>query len=270
MVSSEGQNEITKEIALTNNKKREAKMKLHKSILTTVTVMLALAQNVNAQFAGTSTQFSKLTVGLTVQTNKDQIEAGTAIIDSIGRARLDNKALLQMFATWSGNSLTNWQAQGAQWIFDWDTYQPAIADRTGTNILLYTGSDGGGVVSGTMSSSFDIDWFRDFGPFSRKFLTTNPGSDTFTDDFDLGYFRLAHSNSADESDVVDIAATGPKVEHYTQTWDVNHSYLKWTDSEQFKPAGSGEIIGTDHFAAVSGQINAKGSGDGRNFYIYNP
>jgi|GEM_PF-924514 len=250
-------------------------MKLHKSTLITVAVMLTLAQRgFAADIVGTTTQFSKLNVALTVSTNGAQMEKGNATVNTIGRGKIDNKTLLAMFAEWSGNSLTNWQAAGAQWIYDWDTGQPAIADRTGTNILLYTGADDNTVINGTQTSSFDIFWWgfdgQTFGPFTRTFQNTDPGSDHFTDNFDLGYFRLFHDDSGDSTAHTDIAATGPKIENYTQTWDAAHTFLHWTDTETFKPAGAGEVVNGENDAAVSGTITANGSGSGRNTFIYNP
>jgi len=245
-------------------------MKLHKSTLITVAVTLALAHGaVAADVVGTSTQFSKLTVALTVSTNGVQMERGNSTVNTIGKAKIDNKALLQMLANWSGNSISNWNAAGAQLIYDWDTVQPAVADRTGTNILLYTGSSNP-IISGTQTSYFDIDWFNNFGPFTRTFSNMNPGTDTFSDNFDLGYFHLVHNDTADSTAQIDIGANGPKVEKYTQTWDVNHTFLHWTDSEQFKPAGAGEIMNGEQDGAVSGEIDANGSGSGRNTFIYNP
>jgi len=248
-------------------------MKLHKSTLITVAVMLTLATNVRAQFAGTTTQFSKLNIALTVSTTGDSMEKGNSIVTSINKTKLDNKTLLDLFAQWSGNNPADWQAAGAQWIYDWDTVQPAIADRSGTNILLYVGPDNA-VVNGTQTSSFDIQWWgfdnNGFGPFSRTFQTTDPGSDNFTDNFDLGYMRLLHTDSGDSTANIDLGANGPKVEHYTQTWDGAHTFLHWTDTETFKPAGAGEIFQGESEAAVSGVITAHGSGSGRNTYIYNP
>ena len=243
-------------------------MKLHKSTLITVAAMLTLANSM-AFADSTTTQFSKLTVALTVSTNGAQRETSSSTVNTIGKAKIDNKALLAMFAEWSGNSLTNWQAQGAQWIYDWDTQQPAIADRTGTNILLEVGSDNP-VINGTQTSYFDINWFDEFGPFTRTFQSTNPGSDNFTDNFDLAYMHLVHNDSADSTAQIDIGANGPKTEHYTQTWDASHSFLHWTDTEDFKPAGAGEIMNGEHDACVSGDITANGSGSGRNTFIYNP
>src|SRR4051812_207173 len=135
-------------------------MKFSKFTFITVAVTLALAQRASAgtilppppsPFAGTTTQFSKMNIGLVVATNKPSMEKGNSTVNSIGRGKIDSKGLLQLFATWSGNSLTNWQARGAQWIYDWDTGQPAIADRTGTNILLFVGSDNA-VTNGTSTS----------------------------------------------------------------------------------------------------------------------
>src|SRR5581483_12151782 len=94
-------------------------MKLHKSTLITVAVTLALAKSAQAtEFAGTTTQFSKLTVALVVSTTGEQMDKGNSTITKIDKTKIDNKALLAMFAEWSGNSLTNWQSQGAQWIYD--------------------------------------------------------------------------------------------------------------------------------------------------------
>lgn len=247
-------------------------MKLNSVTIIIAAATLALSPRAQADgFAGTSTQFSKVNVALTVQTNKPSVTSGSTENFSTVKTKIDNQALLTMFANWSGANTNEWRTNGAQLIFDWDTYQLAVADKTGSNILFYAG-DG---VSGGVTAYCTLDWFNnfgsyDYGAFNEKLSTGSPGADTWTLNSE-GFFELFYDDGV-AADKIDVYGYGPNTEKYTQKWDQAHTYTTWTDSENFKPAGAAQkeiVNGSDH-STVSGTISAKGSGPGFNDYIYAP
>jgi len=246
-------------------------MKLHKSTLITVTVMLALAQRVQAsEIVGTTTQFNKVNVALTVETNKPAVETSSAVVNSTGKAKLTNKTLLDMFAAWTGSNTNDWRTNGAQLIFDWDTYQLAVADHTGTNILFYAG-DG---ITGEVQAFCTVDWFNNFGSpdwgaFTENSALVNPGTDIWNLS-SQGFFELLFDDASGPDPSLDVWGYGPNKEHYIQNWDMNGAYTKWTDTESFAPFGAAksEIFnGKDH-STLTGNITSTGTGPGRNNYLY--
>ena len=248
----------------------------HTFTLITVAATLTLAQYTQADgFQGTTTEFSKVNVSLTVETNKPQISTSGAKVDSTAKAKINNKTILNMFATWSGADTNEWRTSHAQLIFDWSTYQMAVADKTGTNILLYLG-DGAGVNSGTVKAYFTVDWFSESGGFSGSFSalkdkksTTLPGTDKWTTTT-VAFFELSYNDSSNPDTKIELLSWGPNTEHFVQSWDANGTPTKWTDKEMFKPSWAGlrEILNGQSRAAISGSIKANGKGSGNNTYLY--
>ncbi len=251
-------------------------MKIHTLTLTLIAITGALALASRAQadgFVGTTTQFSKVNVALTVVTNKPEYETSSAVVDTTGTARINNQTILNIFAAASGANTNEWRTNGAQLIFDWSTYQMAVADKTGTNILLYLG----GLTNGTVQAYFEMDWFNnldntglwDYSALTDKRATTAPGTDIWTMTSEA-YFELFYDDSSNANSEIDVFGYGPNTEHYVQSWNLDNVLTKWTDSETFKPSGAGkkEIVNGQQRAAVSGTITATGSGLGNNPFIY--
>jgi hypothetical protein len=244
-------------------------MKLVKFLLAIVMVALIANRASAVSFVGTTTQFSKLTINFVVGTNGVITTNGSYTIEKLGKTpTINNKTLMIWFANWSGNNVTNWFVAGAQWIFDWNTYEAAIADKTGTNIIFYAGSSDG-VHSGGITAYLDIDWFNKLGPSNLTQSNVNPGSETFSINFDLGHFHLYHNDNSDSTTFDDLTANGPKSSQYYDHWDSGHNYISWTDSETLNFQGSGVTFNNEDFSAVGGQVTASGSGTGHNLYIYN-
>src|SRR6267142_1544869 len=169
-------------------------MKLHNLTLTAIAAFMLAYNAKSADVVGTTTQFSKVNVALTVETNKPEVVAGNTLKDTTAKAKINNKVLLQMFADWTGN---DWETNGAQLIFDWETYQLAVADKTGSNILFYAGN---GVTNGTVQAFCTLDWFDDgglfdFGAFTETRSTVNPGSDVWSLT-SFGFFELSFDDSS--------------------------------------------------------------------------
>ena len=149
----------------------------------------------------------------------------------------------------------------------------AIADKTGTNILLYLG----GVTNGTVTAYFEVDWFNNldttvewnYSALKDTRMTTSPGTDNIAN-VSEGYFELFYNDSSDANSKLDIFGYGPNKEHYVQTWNSSGTFTKWTDTEDFRPSGAGqkEYVNGQQRAAVSGTIDANGSGPDNNPFIY--
>lgn len=247
-------------------------MKLHILTFITVAATLALAQrSPAADFAGTTTEFNRVNFSLMVETNNAVVSTSSGDKFTTRTAKIDNRALLSMFATWSGADTNSWRTNGAQLIFDWTTYQLAVADKSGSNILFYAGT---GVNSGSIQAYCTLDWFNnfgsfDYGAFQESRSTSDPGTDTWNLTSE-GFFELFYDDSSNTNSKVDVYGYGPNKEHYTQHWNQGGGYTEWTDTENFQPSGAAakEVFnGVDH-ATLGGSITANGSGSGLNNYLY--
>jgi hypothetical protein len=176
-----------------------------------------------------------------------------------------------MFADWTGSNTNDWRTNGAQLIFDWETYQLAVADKTGSNILFYAGN---GVTNGTVQAFCTLDWFDDngvfdFGAFTETRSAVNPGSDTWSLS-SYGFFELSFNDSSNPGARIDLIGLGPNKENHMQKWDINHTFTMWTDTENFRPFGAGGretfngTSGGNPRTTFSGVINANGKGTGAN------
>ncbi len=238
--------------------------------LTSIAIAAILcAANSKATILGITTNYSKLNVSLTVYTNTATTTNNGVEHTSIGRARISNKELLAAFADWNGVTISNkilsdptWK--NAQLIYDWQSNQVCVADSSGTNILFYAGT---GINSGGTNGFFTLNWIDGTGPFSRTRVTTNPGSDKFTED-DRGFFEYSYSNS-NTGDSTDVWGRGGKVEQFAQYWDSNGNFTSWSDSESFRPinADNTVVLHNENFCAVDGTISASGKGKGSNPFL---
>lgn len=252
-------------------------MKLQTLTIITVAATLTVTQRAQADgFQGTTTEFSKVNVALTMEFNTPEVEKGNNVIDSTEKVKINSKTILALFGAASGADTNEWRNSRAQLIFDWSTYQMAIADKSGTNILLYIGS-GNPVTSGSKTAYFDVDWYYNFddnggvgkwayGTLKDKRVALASGTDNESIT-SQGYFELSYRDNADTTN--SIFGVGPNKEHYVQHYS-DGRYTSWTDTESFKPfcASQKEIVAGQPRAAVSGSIKAKGKGSGNNTFIY--
>jgi hypothetical protein len=240
---------------LTSQQPNKARMKLTK-IASLVAVVANLALGAGSARAaitivGTSTSYDKVTFSATIQTNNPTTVNGDTYKYTLGKTKINNKALLSIFAGWTTNNLTEWQNAGAQLIYDWDSFQLCVADKTGTNVLFYTED---GITNGTVYASTYLYWFEYSGVYTETWVDNTPGQDTYTE-YWVGEFDLNYDDSH-SYDYVNFVTFGPNTQKYKDSW--NDTFYKWSDSESFKPSGAGSLFG---FTAVfSGTIKAKGSG----------
>lgn len=243
-------------------------MKL-KSVFFTAAIALTLSGSaVQAAFVGSTTNFSRLSVTLNVYTNAPTLTNSTSEYNKIGKAKIGNAQLIQAFAGWNGvdytNSTgkasdTNWN--GAMLIYDWQTEQACVADRTGTNILFYAGD---GITSGGTNASFTVEWiqtslFDGEGPFARTRTAT---SDKYTE-FNRGSVEFIYQVGGENTD---LWGTGAEVDHFAQFYDSLANPTYWTDSQTFRPANADKnvLLHSQQFCAVDGTVTAIGKRAGTN------
>jgi hypothetical protein len=147
-------------------------------------------------------------------------------------------------------------------IYDWNSNQVCVADKTGTNILFYA-SDG--ISNGTVDAYLDVEWNFDGGVYNGTDNENSPGSYTWTETY-IGYFELYYNDSLGSSTNVDLYSDGPNRQSFSQKWDKNRNYTTWTDSESFTLGGAGDLNGST--AVFIGTVHATGKGKGANPYWY--
>jgi hypothetical protein len=230
-------------------------MKLTK-IASLAAVVAALALGAySAQAAitivGTTTEYSKVNLSLTIQTNKTPTTSGSTTKYTIGKTKINNKALLSIFAGWTTNNLTEWQDAGAQLVYEWNSSQLCVADKSGTNILFYAGD---GINNGTVTANCFLDWSTSGEVYTGTTMNVIPGKLSLTTsgvgEFDLNY------EDGDSYDYVHLEANGPNTEKLKASW--KSATGTWSGSESFKPYGWGSYF--NETAIFSGTITAKGSG----------
>lgn len=232
------------------------KLKIFSSLITALALCASSVQAVTV--VGTTTNYSKVSVALTVTTtNGISFTKRKDLIHPTESVKIANKDLVALFAIWTTNNLTDWQATGAQLIFDWKTSQLCVADKTGTNILFYAGD---GVNNGTVTGFFSIHWYNRVGPFTETVVEKNPGSDDVSRNF-TGFFEFSYADGI-LVDQFDLYAFSPNTEVWSQAWDKNGIDTKWSDSESFLPNYSGLTFEGQNDTQVSGSIIANGSGNG--------
>jgi len=236
-------------------------MKMQKicSLIAAATFALCAYSARAAIVVGTTTNYSKVSIALTLTTNGiASVKNGTST-QLAESSKMANKDLIGTFADWTTNDLLAWQTAGAQLIYDWNTSQLCVADKTGTNILFYAGN---GIDDGTVTAFFSLHWFNRVGPFAETVTDKNPGSDKVSASF-TGFFELSYDDGIPVHKI-DLYSFSPNTEVWGQAWDMNGHDTKWSDSESFLPGYVGLIFHGQSTAQVKGSITAKGSGMGHN------
>jgi hypothetical protein len=265
-------------------------MKLTKVASLAAVATLALgAYSAKASYTnvGTTTDYMKVNLSVIVQTNKPDLvisnntAAGVKVTSkwSAGKLKLNNKALLEIFADgWSTNgTLAEWQAAKAQLIYDGDSEQICVAYKDGMNmnILFYAGD---GFDDGTNEAYFDLTWnlFSSGIYTGHQTYTSNYTATGYTEtwnwsetDFQNGLMVIHYDTTDDYVLLVGLGADTEKEKgSETGTYNSNEGTYtdegKWSGSESFKPSGLGSLH--DYTAVFRGSISAKGNGTWK--YIY--
>jgi len=237
-------------------------MKLTKLALLAVVAASTVAYSAKAAVVGTTTNYSKLNISGVITTNAGYTLGNGVYKYKTGTVKFSNKDLIARFAEWSTNDLTAWKTAGAQLEFDWNSYQPIVADKTGTNILFYCDT-------GVSFAFMYIDWFYYYGPSLEVYVNKDPGSDVYNYPNNIAYFEFNYNKSGDAAHYVSFGSngTGTGSEKYTQLWDKNGNYTTWTDSETASTVDSG-YYNDESESSLSVKFSATGHGAGYNPYIY--
>jgi len=214
-----------------------------------------------ATVIGTTRAYSTINITLTVTTNGASTTKKNVITYHTGSVKATNKTLLAMFAGWSTNNTSGWQAAGAQLEFDWVTDQLIVADKTGTNVLFYAGD---GVNAGTVTAYFDIEWFYEEGPSTGSYNGSVPVSYSDTQ-ATTAYFELYYHDTANQSTYDDLFSYGANVSNYSESR--NPLNPKWTESESFDINYCGVTYKNQNTSQVTGTITTSGKGAGINPYL---
>jgi len=185
-----------------------------------------------------------LTIGQQALSATNKSGDGKTYLWTVGKMRLDNKSLLKLLATASG---TSWPP-GARLVYDLQTRQVVVTDKTGTN-ALYDCSDS----ASHPDVYVGITWDADAGPLSGKLVQSDPPTSVLTADWEAGLdIHLASTNGWPLP--LDFHASGLTVERYLAkaAGAGSLAYIQ----EQFTPFSLGQLNGQR--AVLGGRITAFG------------
>lgn len=204
---------------------------------------------------GVVTNYSNLSVSLTIQTNTESIHGngtnGLQVSYQIKTQKLLNKDVLNLLqnADFANASFP----QGARLVVGWDQEWNGavlVVDKTGTNVLY-------NATTGNQNATFLINFFNYKGTWSETFNGKNPGGEHYNV-YDNGYFELYDANQN-----ILLWAYGASTENFSLNWNKQGIDTTWNDSENYNPQMAGVTFeGADADAALSGNINAQGHGTG--------
>jgi hypothetical protein len=203
-------------------------MKSSKLVYLAMTAALALVTySVKGAPAPTTTEYSTLTFALAGQMqalNETNI-SGDIYLTTSTAFRITNKDILDLMAKWAG--VTNWPA-GAQLIYDWsgEPGEVCVADRTGTNILLYCGE---GYWNGGIYAYVSLDWYYEGGFYTfEQYLDDMPGYNVYTY-VSQAYLNLYYDDEGGGGDYafeipagsyIDLETYGSNTENGNEVWNL--------------------------------------------------
>jgi hypothetical protein len=246
-------------------------MKTIKSLVGTFAAITALAffttsaQATIAPGIGITTNFSPLTVAITVITNGPEVTSGHTLTDIVGKSAINNTFLLSLFGHWAN---TNWPT-GSKLEVSWDfnggtnSGDVVVTDKTGTNVL-YDASAG-------TNNYFRVYYFLDPGASYIKGTATGTNSlsmFTYTD-YDDGYCELYDNNVY--LLYTDVYLYGGSTVTFTQNWNTQNVPTTWSVKADLTAADNAADWFLDiQYTTASGTVNVSGNGKGLNSYFYSP
>jgi hypothetical protein len=199
---------------------------------------------------GIVTNFSTLSVALTIQTNVESTNKLT-ITFKIKSAGLANKNILTLLQNPEFANETF--PKGAQLVVGWDEEWNGavlVVDKTGTNVLYKA-------TTGNQNATFVVNFFDYVGTWSETFNGANPGSEQY-DVYNNGYFELYDTNQD-----IEVWAYGASTEKFDLNWNKEGINTTWSDTESYDPQMAAVTFeGANADATVSGTIKASGHGTG--------
>jgi hypothetical protein len=234
-------------------------MKTFKSPVCSIVAAAALALcafSAKAQTPiGVVTNFSSLSVALTIKTNAETI-SGTHVTFQIKTQTLANKNILSLLQNPEFANETF--PKGAQLVVGWDQEWNGavlVVDKTGTNVLY-------NATTGNQNATFMVNYFDYPGTWSENFNGNNPGSEQYTI-YNNGYFELY-----DTTQNIELWAYGASTENFDLNWNKEGVDTTWSDTETYDPQMAAVTFeGANADATLSGTINANGHGKGAPFAL---
>ena len=197
-----------------------------------------------------TTHYSALNIAMVATVNSGKMSGSTYKFTST-KVKLANKDILKLLADANG---APWPA-GAKLEFDWDSGQVIVAEKNGTNILLYASY---GINRDDILAWLDVEWVSGQGAVEGSHSYQNPGADNLTF-HNEGRMRLFYMDSVNQ---IDLWATGENTRKITQKWNSFGGYTTWTDSESCPVFGAGLTYLNMGDVSVKGTMKASGSGQG--------
>ncbi|HTB82504.1 MAG TPA: hypothetical protein VK742_02515 [Candidatus Sulfotelmatobacter sp.] len=236
-------------------------MKITKLILTAAAALGFCALQANATIVGVTTNYSKLNVSITVTTNKAEKTSGDIETTDTASAKLGNKQLLALFATYNGidSPSTDPVWKNAMLVIGWDEpwdNDVLVVDKTGTNVLFDA------TTTEDSNFYFEVEFVSDgdYGVGSTVYKDASPG---YWDgkNTDSAYYQLFVDE--DPFSYIDIWGEGGSTQNFHQDWNAE-IYTTWSDTESaiFPFQGSQDF--EDYSASAKATITADGHGKGFN------
>jgi hypothetical protein len=231
--------------------KRGTIMKITKTlsaVLAAAATVALLGSSAQASL-GTTTDYLKLSISLTVTTNRPSHDNGQETTYKTGSMKVVNKDLLKLFAHWATNDQPGTATfpfpAGAQLVLAYDNNSDVVVvDKTETNILYDATA-----TADTTTHLFSIDFFEAEGPYTEIDADTGPKYDG--KELYLGEFELLDDLYLGNTDVT---AQGPSELSYSQ----NSEGTDAKESICFEPFNAGVTFLNSSDGSVSGQIDASG------------
>jgi len=204
---------------------------------------------------GVVTNFSSLSVSLTIKTNVETIN-GLHVTFQIKKETIANKDVLNLLQ--NADFANEAFPKGAQLVVGWDQEWNGavlVVDKTGTNVLF-------NATTGNQNATFLVNFSNYPGTWSESFNGNNPGSEQYTV-YNNGYFELYDTNQN-----IELWGYGASTEDFDLNWNKEGVDTTWTDSETYDPQMAAVTFeGADATATLSGTITASGHGKGAPFAL---
>ena len=236
-----------------------------KLTLMAVAAMLVISQQIHAITIPVVTNYSRLTVALMVKTNLSLPTVNGVEKWTYKTTKIDNTALLGLLQE---PQYANTEFPiGSFLAIGWqNSYwgHVLVMSPNGTNVFYDASAN---YYAGLTNYIYITFWNHTYGNNGSGFgaeagqhSTIDPGSFSWTG-FNNAYFEIS-----DYSGNTFLYGDGTSMERWYESWDLNHHYLTWSDTESFVPAGadSTEKLLGNTGDTVSGTITATGHGNGYN------
>ena len=215
---------------------------------------------------GTTTNYSKLNVAITIATNTAQTGNSGAWTIPTKTAKIGNKQLLDLFANWVGidnrSANTAWSTAQLVIAWDWGNYDVLVVDKSGTNVLFDATAGAGSYPN---DAYFSVNFWYNYGVGNQGYKNASSGGYFKVVDTGTAYFELLDNYAIDF--YTDIWGYGGNQQTFQQNWDKNSNFSTWTDKEAAKYPNNGEqyyINGGPNVTSTA-TISASGKGKGQNY-----